>query len=196
MITRVQTTALVFVTVTSVAVSLLFAGEPLSFTWLGAFTVAETITFLAIIFFNRWVWKRRYLQGWFVRRPLLEGDWKFTINPTRVYPETENTPDEIIADVKIKQTYTKLHMQLETPESRGNLISANIVEKDDGTYQIMGVFRNEPFIHLQDQSRIHIGALLLNVIGDSFKPKNMVGHYWTDRSTKGRINGSRITSPE
>lgn len=196
MITRVQITALIFVPLASVAVSLWFAGEPLSFTWLTSLGIAEVTTFLAITFFNLWAWKWRYLQGWFVRRPILEGDWKFVIKSLWVDPVTESTPDEIIANVKIKQTYTKLHMHLETSKSSGDFISANIIEKNDGTYQIMGVFRNEPSIRLQDQSRTHIGALVLDVIGDSFKPNNLIGYYWTDRNTKGEINGTRITSPK
>lgn len=195
MITRVQTTALVLIPLTTVAASLWLAGEPLSFTWFTSFGIAETITFATLAVFNFWIWKWRCLQGWFVKRPILEGKWRFVINSLWVNPTIGKPPNEITADVTISQTYTKLHLQLKTSESKGDFISAKIIEKDDGTYQIAGIFRNEPLIHLQDRSRTHIGALLLNVVGKSFKPKNLKGHYWTDRGTKGEIKGSRITSP-
>lgn len=195
MITRVQITALVFVPLASVAVSLWFAGEPLSFTWLTSLGVAEATTFAALAVFNFWIWKWRCLQGWFVKRPILEGKWRFVITPLWINPTTGDPSKEIIGDVTIRQTYTKLHLQLKTPESSGDFISAKIVKKDDGTYQIAGIFRNEPLIHLQDRSRTHIGALVLNVVGESSKPKNLKGHYWTDRGTKGEIKGSRIASP-
>ena len=27
--------------------------------------------------FDRWAWKQPWLQGWFVKRPILKGDWTF-----------------------------------------------------------------------------------------------------------------------
>lgn len=196
MITRVQIIALILVPLTSVAVSLGLAGEPLSFTWLTSFGAAEGATLAAFTVFNRWLWKWRYLQGWFVECPILEGQWKFTIVSSWVDPETRHELTEICADVTIRQTYTNLHMQLETPESSGDLISAKIIKKDNGTYQITCIFRNEPRIFLQDRSRTHLGALVLDVVGEPSEPKSLKGQYWTDRGTKGEINGVKITSPE
>lgn len=196
MITRVHTTALIFVPLASVAVSLWLAGEPLSSTWLTSFGAAEGATLAAFTVFNRWLWKWRWLQGWFVKCPILEGQWRFTIDSSWFDPATESKSTKIAADVTIKQTYTKLHMQLKTPESSGDLISSKIIQKDNGTYQITGIFRNEPRIFLQDKSRIHLGALVLDVVGEPSEPKSLEGQYWTNRSTKGEINGSKVTSPE
>ena len=53
------------------------------------------------------------------------------------------------------------------------------------------MFRNQPRISVQDQSRTHLGALVLDVIGDPSSPSELKGHYWTDRGTSGEIHGER-----
>lgn len=192
MIDRVQVSALVAVPLASVAVSLVFAGEPLSWNWVTSFGGAVSATVGAMAFFNRWAWKMRLLQGWFVKRPILIGDWKFMLKSLWIDPETNQTPDLIEAEVKIRQTYTQLYFRLETPESSGELVASRIVIKDDGTYQIVGTFRNQPRISMQARSRTHLGTLILDVSGRAWSPNELKGHYWTDRGTVGEIHGVRI----
>lgn len=191
MIDRVQAGALIIVPLASVAVSLSLAGEPLSWTWLTSFGGAVSTTAAALGLFDRWAWKQPLFQGWFVKRPILVGNWTFVITSLWTDPQTNRRPDPIKATVTIRQTYTHLHLRLDTPESSGDFIASKIVTKDDGTYQISGVFRNQPRISLQDRSRTHLGALALDVIGEATSPKELKGHYWTDRGTSGEIHGQR-----
>jgi hypothetical protein len=53
-------------------------------------------------------------------------------------------------------------------------------------YELAGVYRNTPQVHLRgERSEIHYGALLLELKGD---PVNgLQGHYWTDRQTRGTL---------
>ena len=192
MIDRVQVSALVFIPLTTVAISLWLAGEPLSWNWLKSFGSSVSATVGALVLFDRWVWKFRLLQGWFVKRPILVGDWKLNIESLWVDAQTKNTPNPIEAKATIRQTYTKLHLHLETSESSGDFISSRIISKDDGTYQITGIFRNQPRISKQDSSRTHLGAVILDVLGEPSSPNKFKGHYWTDRGTSGEIQGSRI----
>ena len=192
MINRVQVSALIVVPLVSVAVSLVLAGEPLSWNWVKSFGGAVSATVGAIALFDRWAWKLRLLQDWFVKRPVLVGDWAFAIESLWIDPETRSRRDPIAAKVKIRQTYSRLHLRLETPESAGDFVASKIVAKEDGTYQVSGVFRNEPSIAVQDRSRTHLGALVLEVIGDPCLPVELKGHYWTDRGTSGEIRGTRI----
>ena len=192
MIDRVQVSALIVVPLASVAVSLVLAGEPLSWNWVKSFGGAVSATAGAMALFDRWAWKQRLLQGWFVNRPILVGDWNFKIRSLWTDPQTDGTPDPIEAKVTIRQTYTQLYLRLETPESSGDFVASRIVAKDDGTYQITGMFRNQPRISIQDRSRTHMGALVLDVLGEPSSPSELKGHYWTDRGTSGEIQGERI----
>ncbi len=131
------------------------------------------------------------LQGWFVKRPILDGDWTFVIKLLWTHPQTNLRPEPIDAKVTIRQTYTNLHLRLETPESAGDFAASRIVAKDDGTSQVFGVCRNQPRVSVQGRSRIHMGALVLDVIGSPALPSELHGQYWTDRSTSGNIHGER-----
>ncbi len=192
MIDRVQVSALVAVPLASVAVSLVLAGEPLSWNWVKSFGGAVSATVGAMALFDRWVWKQRLLQGWFVKRPILAGDWTFLIESLWTDPQTVRRPQPIEAKVTIRQTYTRLHLRLETPESAGDLVASRIVAKDDGTYQVFAIFRNQPRISVQDRSRTHLGALVLDVVGGPALPRELNGQYWTDRGTSGEVRGERI----
>ena len=192
MIDRVQVSALIAVPLAAVAVSLVLAGEPLSWNWVKSFGGALSATVGAMTLFDRWAWKQRLLQGWFVKRPILSGDWKFVIESLWTNPQSGQRPEPIVAKVTVRQTYTKLHLNLETPESSGDFAASKIVAKDDGTYQVFGVFRNQPRISVQDRSRPHLGALVLDVIGAPESPRKLTGHYWTDRGTRGEMRGEKI----
>ena len=61
-------------------------------------------------------------------------------------PQTSRRPEPIEAQITIRQTYTQLHLRLETPESSGDFVASKIVTKDDGTYQVCGVFQSQPRI--------------------------------------------------
>ena len=106
-------------------------------------------------------------------------------------PSTGRPLKPIEAKVTIRQTYTQLHLHLKTPESSGNFAASKIIKKGDGTYQIYGVFRNHPRITVQDRSRPHLGALMLEVIGEPVSPDELIGQYWTDRGTSGEVRGAR-----
>ena len=64
-------------------------------------------------------------------------------------------------------------------------IAAEINKASDGTYRLAAVYRNEPKLSVRDRSPIHYGAFVLDVQGDP--AKDLVGHYWTDRNTRGEV---------
>ncbi len=59
MMDRVQVSALIAVPLASVAVSLVLAGEPLSWNWLKSFCGAVSATVGAMALFDRWAWSCR-----------------------------------------------------------------------------------------------------------------------------------------
>lgn len=64
-------------------------------------------------------------------------------------------------------------------------LSEQISFAPDGSARIYALYRNEPAIDVRQQSPIHYGAMLLDVVGQP--PRELVGQYWTDRETLGSI---------
>ena len=97
----------------------------------------------------------------------------------------------IVGYAAIRQSLTSLSLRLMTEESRSKLVAHSIEREEDGVFRFSGIYRNEPNIELQGvSSEIHHGAFSLDVIGTP--AESMLGHYWTDRETKGAMKlGSR-----
>ena len=141
--------------------------------------------------FERWVWRCRWLHGWFVKRPDLRGTWRVTLEKTRspVVPA-------ITCYMAVTQTLTMLHMKLMTPQSSSVVIADHIRPSPSGEgYQVIGVYTNEPSIHLRSgpTRAMHQGAHLLETLGPAHRPDRLVGKYWTDRETVGSmVLGNRM----
>lgn len=140
--------------------------------------------------FERWVWRCRWLHGWFVKRPNLRGTWRVTLQSSFIRPgETEPVPP-ITCYMAVTQRLTLLQMKLMTPESSSVFIADRIRPSPGGEgYEVIGVYTNEPSIHLRDArvSEMHQGALRLETHGPSHRPHALTGKYWTDRKTVGSM---------
>lgn len=185
MITRLQLAVLLAVALIAFAGSLALAGEPPTMQWIFSFGATVGVTMACLTAFEKWVWRWPSLNGWFVKRPVLAGQWQATISTTWVDPESGEKPDPIVATVKITQTYSSIHMHLETEESLGRFLAAKVIALEDDSYQLAGTFRNEPKLSVRERSPIHLGTLLVDVIGEAKEPEELRGHYFTDRRTTG-----------
>ncbi len=90
----------------------------------------------------------------------------------------------------VKQTLSTLQMQLLTAESKSVFVANNIRPNPSGVgFQIIGVYTNEPNVHLRDEgiSAMHQGALLLETHGPRVKPHSLTAKYWTDQKTTGTM---------
>ena len=191
MISRLHLTVIIGIAVGSIAITRLVVGESVSWGWFTSIGIAVAVNMVVITAFNHWIWRLRIWQGWFVNRPHLWGQWKVEIFSHWENPETTKRPATISADLLIKQTYIAIHARLQTDESRGDLISARLVESGDGRFRLTGIYRNEPNLDARESSEIHYGAFILDVEGDRNKPISLTGHYWTDRQTTGRMTAVR-----
>jgi hypothetical protein len=73
-----------------------------------------------------------------------------------------------------------------TKESTSRSMVAGLDAGSDGIPRVTSTYENIPGVLIQDRSRIHHGALLLDVHGS---PANrLIGWYWTDRDTKGEVS--------
>ena len=148
------------------------------------------------VLFQHVLWRQPWLHGWFVKRPDLRGTWRVELKSSYVRPETNERMPPIICYVGVKQTLSKLQMHLMTPESESWFIAHRIRCSQNGTgFQIIGVYSNEPNMHLRDAriSEIHQGAIIIETHGQRVRPTSLTAKYWTDRKTTGTMEfGGRV----
>jgi hypothetical protein len=135
--------------------------------------------------FDLWLWRLPILQGWLVKRPVLNGTWRAEIRSNWIDPATGHKIDPIAGFMVARQTFSRLALRLITPESQSELLGAEITRSGDGSYYVFGVYRNEPRMSVRYRSDIHYGGLALQVAGRP--PTRAEGHYWTDRETAGEL---------
>ena len=160
-------------------------------------TVVGFIVLLGLAF-EHYLWRLRWLHGWFVRRPDLNGTWRVELQSDWIDPKTRKQVPLSVCYMGVTQTFSNLQMHLMTSESESWFIAERIRPSPSAEgYQVAGVYTNKPHMHLRgDRSEIHQGALLLNTHGPATAPETLTGEYWTDRKTSGRMTLSRrISSP-
>ena len=97
----------------------------------------------------------------------------------------------IVCYMGVEQTLSELKMHLMTPESESWSIASHILPSPSGNgYQAIGVYTNEPDIHLRDKriSEIHKGTLIIDTHGFGVRPDSLTAQYWTDRKTMGTMD--------
>jgi hypothetical protein len=73
-----------------------------------------------------------------------------------------------------------------TKESSSRSLVASLEVSRDEVPTLSSMYQNMPDLLKQGRSRIHHGALMLEVQGN---PANRLkGYYWTDRDTKGEVS--------
>lgn len=177
--------ALLYLTVTVWAVVLYVSGQAITSAWLRPLSTVTSVVLLVVMAFDFWLWKMPFLQGWFVKRPIIDGTWKVEIRSNWINPTTKAPIPPIEAYMVIRETFSTLSLRLLTEESGSELVGTEIVCAADGLYCVSGVYRNEPRYQVRDRSPIHYGAVWLKVITEP--TKSLRGHYWTDRNTAGEI---------
>lgn len=186
MISRLHLTPIVFAVGLVWLALLALDGVVVDIQWLRHGATVVPVLLVALGAFDNWLWKARWLNGWFAKRPVLCGTWEVSLQTEWVNPKTGVRPGPITCYMAVRQTFSFLSMRLMTPESVSWLIAHNIVRSNDGIFQVAGVYMNEPDISLRgERSEIHYGALLLDVQGQP--PRSLSGHYWTDRETRGTM---------
>lgn len=185
MLNRLHLSAILLAAVGVWGVMLLFEGVAVSATMLRPFSTVVGVLLLLLLIFDLWAWRFRILQGWFVPRPDVRGTWRVELQSDWKKPETGEMIGPIVAFLVVRQTFSMISMRMLTAESSSELVGAEIAKAADGTYRISGVYRNEPKLSIRDRSPIHYGALLLDVEGEPVE--RVVGHYWTDRHSRGQI---------
>ncbi len=169
---------------------LLVQGTPATWEHASPFTTVISVLVLLGIAFERWLWRQPFLHGWFVKRPDLRGTWRVELRSSYIAPDGGKRVPMVVCYMGVSQTLSKLQMHLMTPESESWLIADHIrpSANADG-FQVIGVYTNEPNIHLRNHraSEIHQGTLIAETHGPSLRPDAITAKYWSDRRTTGTM---------
>jgi hypothetical protein len=182
---RIQISTLIGIVAGCWAAVLIAIGTGLPQNFFRPLSVVVGVVVLLMAIFDRWVWSIPLLRGWFVRQPDLRGTWCVVLQSTWRDPVTNREAAPIEAYLVVRQRYSHLSVRLLSPESSSGVLAASVLEAEDGGFQVVGVYRNEPTLSLRYRSPIHYGAMVLEVVGTP--AVELRGHYWTDRDTRGEI---------
>ena len=188
--TRIQISFVLAIAVVAWFVVLLIQGTAITIDHIAPFTSVVGVLVILSLFVEHYLWRKSWLQKWFVSMPDLNGTWKVVITSDWVNPETGEATPKINCFMGVKQSLSTLQMHLMTPESESWFSAYSIKESLSGHgYQITAVYTNKPSVHLRnDRSSMHLGALVMDTHGDDeVQPETIVGEYWTDRKTTGLI---------
>lgn len=185
MIERLHLSALVLTAALIWGLLLVLDGVVVHASWLRPFSLVTGILLILLAGFDLFLWRVPFLHPWFVGRPNLRGTWRAVLRSNWSKPSTQETVAPIQGYVVISQTFSRLSLRLMTEESRSELLGAEVLRSADGTYRLVGVYRNEPKLGVRNRSPIHNGALVLQFAGSP--PTSLEGHYWTDRDTAGEL---------
>ena len=171
-------------------VFLLMQSTPVTLAHAQPFTTVISVLVLFGFAFEHWLWRQRFLNGWFVKRPDLRGTWRVELKSSYVRLDTGERLPMIVCYMGVKQTLSKLQMHLMTPESESWFIADHIrpSANADG-FQVIGVYTNEPNVHLRNDriSEMHQGAMIAETHGSGLRPSSLTAKYWSDRKTTGTM---------
>ena len=120
--------------------------------------------------------------------PLVAGTWKGVIISFWKDPETGTQPQPRVVFLVVRQSFSTLTLTLLTEESKSRSTIASIDRSPDGSWAITQAYLNQPEMRVEQRSRMHHGASVLEVSGSP--ASDLRGRYWTDRDSKGELEFS------
>jgi hypothetical protein len=163
---------------------LLLQGAALRASYLRPYSFAVGAVIFCFLVFDRWLWRLKPVAS-IAGRPVLRGTWKGLLTSTWIDPSTGKQIPPIGVFLVVRQYYSMLSMSLVTTESPSTSLVGALDAPRHGVPTVSATYRNTPRLLLQNHSRIHHGALVLEVHGSP--PTRLTGSYWTDRDTKGEL---------
>lgn len=129
---------------------------------------------ILMLFYNKFLWKYLNFCGLPVLKKQYKGKLMFTWN---------SEMGERDVNIDIKQTFLSIKVAFGTQESTSDSINAFITYINDEPY-LQYLYLNTPNPNLRGISGIHYGHASFKLKDDT---TNLVGDYFTDRCTVGRI---------
>lgn len=125
-------------------------------------------------------WKSLPLR--LVKVPNLSGTWLAVLKSSHMVASGE--PAELTCFLIIRQSYSRIHIEMFFPKSESVSTSAAVVQTD-GSSELWYSYRSEAHALDRDDNPPHEGAVQLRIAANG--ALKLGGSYWTDRKTFGRI---------
>jgi len=183
--TRTQVQVMLVIAVIVWAILLFVEGVTLKPSYLKPFSLTVAVVIVILLAFERWLWRIAPVAR-ALHRPVLRGTWKGQLTSNWTDPDTGQEIAPIDIFLLVRQTYSTVSLRLMTHESTSRSLVASLESRRDEIATLSSTYQNIPGLLIQDRSRIHHGALILEV---HWTPaKHLSGFYWTDRDTKGEVS--------
>lgn len=140
---------------------------------------------VVLFIFNSWAWHLRLGRWIGCRIPDIRGTWRGELELLHHLPGIRIPPAPIPIILVIRQEAFRIRLTLYTAESSSFSLAAEFNKIDDENEMIYS-YRNESDPRLRPQSPNHTGTVVLKML--SLKPASLVGEYYTDRLTSGRMS--------
>jgi len=163
---------------------LILQGANAQASWLQALGGAAGIVVLLMLGFDRYAWKWRGVHR-LTQRRILHGTWKGELQSEWVDPDTKQRIAPIECYLVVHQTYSDIWTALFTADSTSRSATAGLSDPTRGQCLLSSIYQNSPKLLFQVGSRVHRGALVLEIAGSP--PTDLEGSYWTDRKTNGQL---------
>ena len=165
-----------------------------AFTWADAAPFGTVVAILVVLglFFEYRLWRAAGIRS-LIGRPDINGTWKGEM-VSNFKDGDGNVIPPIPCYAAVEQTFSELKLHMMTEQSESWLVASDIRKSNtSGGYQIVGIYTNQPGIHLREQSQIHRGTVWLESHGPKANPTSLTGEYWNDRYMKGTVTlGDRV----
>jgi hypothetical protein len=155
---------------------------------LSFFSAAVFVATIALLAWDRWLWKVQVIQSTTGVPRDLSGTWEATLESFWTDPKTGQSPPPKTVYVVIRQTSSKASVTLISDESRSKSSIARVIKEDD-SWILHYIYSNEPRLELRERSPIHHGSGVLSAVGNPVV--RLSGGYWTDRDSKGNLSLNR-----
>lgn len=155
-------------------------GVPVQREWFRPLGAAASLAVLALLAFDVFLW--RLLPTWLVKVPNIRGTWHARL--TSSFAGATGEPVELSCFLVIRQSYSRIHIEMLFPKSESVSTSAQILTSD-GTAELWYSYRSEAHSLDRTNNPPHKGAVQLRISRNG--KSTLAGSYWTDRETHGRI---------
>lgn len=183
MISRKQINIFVVLTVLIWWLINFISGNNLNYQILKPFTSVAAVLVILYNLFELYVWKWKFINPFFVKKPNIEGTWKISLISNWVNPATNQRNEPSIVYLAIRQTFSTVNARLYTNNSESEELWTNLIKTNDKRYKLVSVYQNIPQRIFREKSPIHFATFIKNVNGDV--SRSLKGNYWTDRGTAG-----------
>ncbi|AQU79564.1 hypothetical protein [Planococcus faecalis] len=158
-----------------------------------ALSAAGATLLIDKLIFKQVIWKiaPNLFYKWLTTIPFLGGKWEGHLYSSYIYPDTGMPGEPIPAKMEIFHEFESIHIRLETNKSYSSSYVSDI-SIDEGKQKYLCYLYGNDADKDREINPKHDGAVKLRIKHDG--EIKLEGHYWTGRSTTGKMEFKRTSN--